>query len=183
MMRALEQLAHELNAEALTCRAIIETPAGSPAKFAYDLESGLFQLGKMLPLGLAFPVDFGFIPSTLGGDGDPLDILVLPEVHLPVGTLLDVRLLGIMEAEQRKTNKRPKRNDRIIARLTESRLYPGIDDLSQLGRAFIDELAVFFQTYKALRGQTYEILNVGGPERAVGIIREGERRFQGQQAA
>lgn len=182
-MRALEQLANELEPEAFTCRAIIETPCGSPAKFAYDLESGLFQLGKMLPLGLAFPVDFGFIPSTLGGDDDPLDILVLPEVHLPVGTLLDVRLLGIVEAEQRKPNKRPKRNDRIIARLTESRLYPGIDDLSQLGKAFVDELAIFFQTYKALRGQSYEILNVGGPERAIIMIREGERRFEGQQAA
>lgn len=182
-MRELEQLANELDAAAFTCRAIIETPNGSPAKFAYDLESGLFHLGKLLPLGLAFPVDFGFIPSTLGGDNDPLDVLVLPEVHLPVGTLLEVRLLGIMEAEQRKASKRPKRNDRIIARLIDSRLYPGIDDLSQLGQAFVDELAIFFQTYKALKGQTYEILNVGGPDRAIAIIREGERRFQAQQAA
>lgn len=182
-MRALEQLANELDADAFTCRAIIETPSGSPAKFAYDLESGLFHLGKMLPLGLAFPVDFGFVPSTLGGDNDPLDILVLPEVHLPVGTLLEVRLLGIMEAEQRKMNKRPKRNDRIVARLIDSRLYPGIENLSQLGQAFVDELAVFFQTYKALRGQSYDILNVGGPERAITIIREGERRFHAQQAA
>lgn len=182
-MRALEQLGNELDAESFTCRAIIETPCGSPAKFAYDLESGLFELGKMLPLGLAFPVDFGFIPSTLGGDDDPVDVLVLPEIHLPVGTLLDVRLLGVIEAEQRKANKRPKRNDRIIARVIESRLYPGIDDLSQLGGAFVDELAVFFQTYKSLRGQTYEILDVGGPERAIAIIREGERRFEAQQAA
>ena len=176
-MIALEQLDNELDAAAFTCRAIVETPAGSHAKFAYDPESGLFQLGKLLPVGLAFPLDFGFIPSTLGGDGDPLDVLVMPEVVLPVGCLVDVRLLGVMEAEQRKAGKRAKRNDRVIVRLVESRLFRGIEQLSQLGQPLADELAIFFQTYKALRGQAYDILNVGGPERAVEIIREGAARF------
>ena len=63
-MTALEQLSNNLDPVARTCRGIIETPAGSHAKFAYDPESGLFQLGKLLPMGLTFTLDFGFIPST-----------------------------------------------------------------------------------------------------------------------
>ncbi|HEX8920029.1 MAG TPA: inorganic diphosphatase, partial [Pyrinomonadaceae bacterium] len=56
---------------------IIETPKGSRNKFNYDERHQLFKLGGVLPLGAVFPFDFGFIPSTLGGDGDPLDILLL----------------------------------------------------------------------------------------------------------
>jgi inorganic pyrophosphatase len=172
-MTALEQLSNNLDPVARTCRGIIETPAGSHAKFAYDPESGLFQLGKLLPMGLTFTLDFGFIPSTLGGDGDPLDVLVLPEVHLPVGCLVELKLLGVMEAEQRKPNKRAKRNDRLITRLAGSRMFPGIEDIAQIGNSVVDELGIFFKTYKAARGQSYDVLNIGGPQRAVEIVQQG----------
>jgi len=181
-MTALEHLSNDLNPDAFTCLAIVETPAGSHAKFAYDPESGLFQLGKLLPVGLAFPFDFGFIPSTLGGDGDPLDVLVLPEVQLPVGCLAKVKLIGVMEAEQRKGSKRARRNDRIIARLVESRMFPGVDDISQLGDSVVEELGVFFRTYKNARGQSYDVLNVGGPERAVEIIDLGMEAFEARES-
>ena len=177
-MIALEQLANDLNPEAYTCRAIVETPAGSHAKFAYDPESSLFQLGKLLPTGLAFPFDFGFIPSTLGGDGDPLDVLVLPEVELPVGCLVKVQLLGVMIAEQRKPGKKAKRNDRVVARVVESRVFAGVHDITELGESFVNELGVFFQTYKAARGQSYDVLGIGGPDRAVQIIREAMGAFE-----
>ena len=51
---------------------VIETPKGSRNKYNYDEATGLFKLGGVLPAGAAFPFDFGFVPSTLGGDGDPL---------------------------------------------------------------------------------------------------------------
>lgn len=76
-MSDLTTLPHQLDAENGTCRAIIETPKGFRNKFDYDPESNLFMLGGLLPEGMMFPFDFGFIPSTLGDDGDPLDILVL----------------------------------------------------------------------------------------------------------
>jgi inorganic pyrophosphatase len=56
---------------------IIETPKGSRNKYAYDPEEHIFGLKTVLPAGMAFPYDFGFVPSTMGGDGDPLDVLVL----------------------------------------------------------------------------------------------------------
>ncbi len=58
-------------------RVVIETPKGSHNKYDYDEELGLFMLGGVLPEGMSFPYDFGFLPSTLGGDGDPLDVMLL----------------------------------------------------------------------------------------------------------
>ena len=163
---------HRLDRQALTCRAIVETPHGSRAKFTFDEDSGLYVLGKMLPAGLAFPLDFGFVPSTLGGDGDPLDILILAEAELPVGCLVDVRLLGAIEVEQWREGEKKVRNDRLIARLAESRAFAELESLDQLGSAFTEEPDSFFRTYKTLRGQNYEVLAVGDAERAAELIEE-----------
>jgi len=169
----LEQLPHQLDGAQFTCQAVVEAPAGSRVKVYYDPDSHGFRIGKFLPLGMAFPLDFAFIPSTLGGDGDPVDLLILPEATLPVGAIVKVRILGILEAEQFKPNKRPRRNDRVIARLSESRLFAQVETLDQLGERFIRELGAFFETYKRLRGQTYNVLSVGDPQRAVDLIRAG----------
>ena len=175
-MASLIDLPHELDRRALTCRAIVETPHGSRAKFVYDEDSGLFTLGKLLPAGLAFPVDFGFVPSTLAQDGDPLDLLILAEAALPVGCLVTVRLLGSMEVEQWKAGEDKVRNDRVITRIAESRMFAGVDKLDQLGESFTEELTTFFKTYKALRGQEMGVLAIGGPERAVELIGETTRK-------
>jgi inorganic pyrophosphatase len=126
---------------------------------------------------MAFPLDFAFIPSTLAGDGDPFDLLILPEASLPVGSIVNVRILGILEAEQNKPNKRPRRNDRVIARLVESRLFAKVQHIDQLGQTFVEELTTFFSTYKRLRGQTYNVIAVGGPDRAADLILEGAAEY------
>src|SRR4029079_7711167 len=119
----LETLPHQLDRSNMTCQVVVEAPASSRVKRYYDPESHRFRIGKFLPLGMVFPLDFAFIPSTLGGDGDPIDLLILPEAPLPVGSIVKVTILGVLESEQQKPNKRAKRNDRIIARLNESRLF------------------------------------------------------------
>lgn len=78
------------NAKKRECKAIVETPKGCRNKFLYDPDYGLFALGGLLPEGLAFPFDFGFIPSTLGGDGDPLDAIILVDEPAHVGCVLDI---------------------------------------------------------------------------------------------
>jgi inorganic pyrophosphatase len=93
---------------------IIETPMGCRNKYAYDPELGLFVLKKALPKGMSFPFDFGFIPSTVGGDGDPLDVLVITEEAAYPGCLVRAHLLGVVEAEQKGKGK-AKRNDRLVA--------------------------------------------------------------------
>src|SRR5438874_8115756 len=162
----LDTLPHELDRSKMTCQAVVEAPAGSRVKVYYDPESHRFRIGKFLPLGMAFPLDFAFVPSTLAGDGDPFDLLILPEVSLPVGSVVTVRILGILEAEQFKPNKRARRNDRVIARLVQSRLFAKVQHIGELGETFVEELGIFFSTYKRLRGQTYNVLAVGGPDRA-----------------
>ena len=56
---------------------VIETPKGSRNKYAFDQAEGVFKLKKVLPVGMSFPYDFGFVPSTKEEDGDPTDVLVL----------------------------------------------------------------------------------------------------------
>lgn len=176
-MIPLEQLPHQLDRSNMTCEAIVEAPAGTRVKVYYDPDTHRFRVGKFLPLGLAFPVDFAFVPSTLGGDGDPLDLLILPEAALPVGSIVKVRILGILESEQQKPNKRAKRNDRVIARLAESRLFAQVEELAALGPTFVEELGVFFQTYKNLRGQSYRVINVGDSKRAADLIDEAAAAY------
>ena len=73
----------------------IDTPKGSRNKYEYDVEYNLFTLGGVLPAGAVFPFDFGYVPSTEGGDGDPLDVLVLMDEPAFVGCLVPARLLGV----------------------------------------------------------------------------------------
>lgn len=174
----LETLPHELDRSKMTCQAIVEAQAGSRVKVYYDPESHRFRIGKFLPLGMVFPLDFCFIPSTLAGDGDPVDLLILPEATLPVGSIVNVRILGILEAEQYKDKeKKKRRNDRVIARLVESRLFAKVRHIDELGKTFVEELSAFFSTYKRLRGQTYTVIDVGGPDRAAELILEGADEY------
>src|ERR1700681_831510 len=93
--------------------AVIETPKGSPNKYDYDPTCAAFRLVGVLPEGSAFPYDFGFIPSTLGEDGDPLDVLVFMDAPAHVGCLIEVRLIGIITAEQMEDGK-TESNDRLL---------------------------------------------------------------------
>ncbi|WP_294173164.1 inorganic diphosphatase [uncultured Sphingomonas sp.] len=176
-------LPNQLDRERLTCRAVIESPAGSQAKFDFNADAGAFELHRMLPAGLVFPLDFGFVPSTLGGDGDPLDILVLTEAAVPVGCLLIARLLGVIEAEQTEEvdgRSSTLRNDRIVARLAESRSYREVASLQQLGNDFVTELAGFFEALNELKGNRFRVLATAGPERAAELVAHGSTRWTDQ---
>src|ERR1700688_2486863 len=76
-----------------TIQVVIETPKGSRNKYAFDPEQKVFQLKKVLPAGMAFPYDFGFIPRTKGGDGDPVDVLVLMDEPAFPGVVVMRRLV------------------------------------------------------------------------------------------
>lgn len=173
-MPNLLTLPHKLDPDARTCAAIVECPRGTRAKFDYDEASGLFCLNGMLPAGMAFPLAFGFVPGTLAEDGDPVDILVIADEELPMGCLVSAKLLGVIEAEQTE-NGRTCRNDRLIARVAQSRLYADINDLDCLGDGMVGELTRFFETYNALKGKRFEVKGIGDPERACALIRAATR--------
>ena len=87
---------------------------GSRTKFAYDPETGLFLAKKLLAMGFAFPFPFGFLPSIQGWDGDPLDVLLVTDAELPMGTLVRCRLIGGIAIEETKDGS-TIRNDRLLA--------------------------------------------------------------------
>jgi len=172
MTKGLLSIAHRLDREALTCRAIVETPQGQRCKFDYDPETGLFELAGVLSAGLAFPLAFGFIPSTRGEDGDPIDVLLLADDALPVGCLINARLLGVIKAEQTEQGD-TCRNDRLIARLAASKTHADICEIDQLGPAFVEQLASFFRTYNALKGGEFKVIGIGDAADAARLVGEG----------
>src|SRR3569833_2174619 len=99
-MGDISKLPHRLDSEKNQCRVIVETPRGSRIKFKFEPESGMFEISKVLPKGFVFPFEFGFVPSTVAEDGDPLDAIVLMDEPAHVGCLLTVRLIGAIEMMQ-----------------------------------------------------------------------------------
>src|SRR5262249_2243810 len=87
-------------------QVIVETPRNSRNKFKFDEETGLFELGSVLPAGAVFPYDFGFLPGTLAPDGDPLDVLLLMDASAFPGCRVRARLIGVIEAEQIEDGKK-----------------------------------------------------------------------------
>ena len=160
---------------------IIETPQGSRNKFNYDERLGLFKLGGVLPAGASFPFDFGFVPSTLGGDGDPLDVLVLMDEAAFAGCLVEARLIGVIEAEQTEEDGETTRNDRLIAVASDARNHKAVRSLGQLNENLVDEIEHFFVSYNEMKGKAFKPLGRFGPKRAQKLIEEGVELFRAAQ--
>ena len=171
-MADLTHLPHRLDAKSRVCQAIIETPKGSRNKFDYDPESGLFMLGGLLPEGMMFPFDFGFIPSTLGEDGDPLDIMVLMDAPAHVGCLIDVRIIGVIMAEQIEDGKKES-NDRLLGVVVHSYDHEGLKSISDVSNTLLNQVEEFFVSYNRQRGKKFKITGTGGPKKALKFLKSG----------
>jgi inorganic pyrophosphatase len=153
----LTTLPHGLTARGVRVRAIVATPRGSRCKFTIAPALEALELSKRLPNGLCFPLDFGFIPGTRAENGDPLDALILADDPLPVGCVLDVRLIGLLEAEQTADGE-TYRNDRLLSVAEESLDHAKVRRLADLGAAWLDELAALWVNYNTGRGRRFEPL-------------------------
>jgi len=157
--------------ESDTTNVIIETPKGHRNKFKYDQKRGLFVLSGILPAGAVFPFDFGFVPSTSGEDGDPLDVLVLMDEPAFVGCLVPANLIGVIEAEQTEDGK-TERNDRLIAVAANSRSHHEIRSLDQIDKNTVTEIEHFFVSYNTIKGKRFKPLGRHGPGRAKKLIEQ-----------
>ena len=128
-------------------RVVIETPKGSRNKFAFDPDDHIFELKKVLPTGMTFPYDFGFVPSTKADDGDPIDVLVLMDEPAFPGCVLSCRPIGVIEGEQ-EDKQGKERNDRIIAIEQDAHSWADIKTINDLGKQFCRELEEFFISWK-----------------------------------
>jgi inorganic pyrophosphatase len=153
-------------------RVVIETPKGSRNKFAFDPDEEVFTLKKVLPAGMTFPYDFGFVPSTRGDDGDPLDVLVLMDEPAFPGCVLSCRIVGVMEGEQ-GAKKKKERNDRIIAVEKDAHSWADVKTIADFGKEFSHELEEFFVNYHQLSGEQFRVLGMKGPDRALKLIKAG----------
>jgi inorganic pyrophosphatase len=155
-------------------QVVIETPKGSRNKFAFDPDDHIFKLKKVLPAGMAFPYDFGFVPSTKADDGDPVDVLVLMDEPAFPGCMLTCRPIGVIQGEQ-GDKKEKVRNDRIVAVEQDAHSWADIKTIDDLGKEFCRELEKFFVNYHSLSGERYRVLGVKGPNQARKLVKSGMR--------
>jgi len=132
--------------------ALIEIPQGSRTKYEVDKESGLLKLDRVIYSSFQYPVNYGFIPQTLGQDGDPLDILVLCSQTIQSLCLVDAKVIGNMQMIDSG-----QLDDKIIAVAATDPSVNHISRMEELPQHFLLELKNFFEQYKVLENKKVEI--------------------------
>jgi inorganic pyrophosphatase len=150
---------------------VVDTPKGSRNKYKYDEQSGQWRLSKVLPQGMSFPYDFGFVPSTKGEDGDPVDVLLLADAPAFPGCVISARLIGVLEAEQTEDGK-TVRNDRFVAVVETEHNPAEYHSLEEVDRQRLDEIDHFFVAYNDMEGRQFTPLARRGAARAEELLRK-----------
>ena len=146
---------------------LIEIPQGSRAKYEIDKETGLLILDRIIHSSFHYPVNYGFIPQTLGHDGDPLDILVMCSEAIQPLCLVEATVIGNMQMIDNG-----EKDDKIIAVATHDPTVNHITSLNELPKHFIAVLRNYFENYKVLENKVVEIDEFQDKEIAYTIIEE-----------
>ena len=161
-----EKAPHRIN-------VVIEIPKDSVNKYEYDKQLHVFRLDRTLFSPVHYPGDYGFIPCTLGQDGDPLDVLVLVEAPSFPGCLMEVRPIGVLQMMDQG-----KKDEKILAVAESDPLYSDVRDYSQVFPHTSREIEHFFSIYKALEGKKTEMAGWADADAARKIVMEGHKRFK-----
>lgn len=155
-----------------TVDVVIETPKGSVQKYDYDPKSHFFKLRKILPSGMMFPYDFGFVPDTKGDDGDPLDIIMISEFASFPGCLISCRIIGGFKAEQSEKSGKKKmiRNDRFFAIPRCSQMFKELHSIEDLPAEIVQQLEQFFIDYNKIEGKEFHVLEKLDAQKAKKMI-------------
>lgn len=154
-----------------TVHVIIETPYKSRNKLTFDKATELFKLTNVIPSGLEFPCDMGFIPNTKGEDGDPLDALILMDEITYPGCLIECRLLGAIKAIQ-KEGKDKFENDRFIFVPAEMKEYNHLKSIRDLNKSKVKSIVEFFKDYNKKEGKKFKLDRITGRNEAEGLIKK-----------
>jgi inorganic pyrophosphatase len=147
--------------------AVIEIPQGSRSKYEMDKDSGLLRLDRIIYSSFIYPVNYGFIPQTLGHDGDPLDILVICSQPIQPLCLVEATVIGNMQMVDQG-----KKDDKIIAIATHDPTVAFIKDIDELPAHFFNELKQFFSQYKVLENKVVEIDAFQHKKDALPVVQE-----------
>lgn len=153
--------------------AIIEIPKGSRAKYEIDKASGLIKLDRVIYASMYYPLNYGFIPQTLGEDHDPLDIVVLTQVEVVPRCLIPSRVIGVM-----RMIDRGEADDKIIAVAMQDASVSHIHNVEELPEYFTVELKHFFENYKALENKKVVVDEFQSKEKAFEIIGQSISYYQ-----
>lgn len=147
--------------------AVIEIPSGSHTKYEIDKPSGLIRLDRILLSSMYYPANYGIIPQTYYSDGDPLDVLVLCSESLVPLTLINARVIGIMEMTDED-----KKDHKIIAVAENDFSLSHINDIGNLPAYTINEIQNFFEEYKKLEGKAVQVFGFKNKKEAFVCIEE-----------
>src|SRR5262245_30662298 len=150
---------------------VVDTPRGSRIKYKFDEKHGQWRLSKLLPQGMSFPYDFGFIPATRGEDGDPVDVLLLSDEASFPGCIVPGQLIGVLEAEQTEKGK-TVRNDRLVAVVVTPYNPAEYQSLDEVSRQRLDEIEHFFVSYNQMEGRQFKPLGRREPDRGQELLEE-----------
>jgi inorganic pyrophosphatase len=149
---------------------VVETPRGSQNKYKYDQNLGLFRLIRVLFGGVTFPFDFGFVAQTRGGDGDPLDVILLVDAATFPGCVVRARAIGVLLA-----SKNGDDNHRILAVPVAAKAYASYHDISDVPLGRLEEVDRFFRAVLKVDGQEHELHGFAGREEATRVLRASVR--------
>lgn len=158
--------------EGSTFHVVVESPRGSDVKLKYEASWGTMSISRPLPLGLTYPCDWGFVPSTKGPDGDPVDALIYWDATTFPGVVLACRAIGVLRIEQNHAGDAARRirNDRLLALPLASRRGGSLTSVDDLPGRIRDELAHFTIATTALERKDATILGWDGPEAALATL-------------
>jgi inorganic pyrophosphatase len=142
---------------------VVETPRGSAAKLEFDPDLQLFTLSKSLILGLSYPYDWGFIPSTEGEDGDPIDALILHDVATTPGLVLKCKIIGVLEVLQVPRDSHREQADH---------------DARDLPKQVRSEIEKFFVATDELEDKELKFLGWKGRKTGEQLIEKAAKRFK-----
>ena len=153
--------------------SVVEISKGSKKKYELDKETGLIILDRVLYTSTHYPMNYGFIPRTLGDDGDPLDVLVLCTEALEPLTLVRCYPIGVMYMTDGGAG-----DEKIIAIPWADPTYQSYAEISNLPKHIFDEIRHFFTVYKDLEGKKTAVKEFGGAAEAIEVIQECIDRYK-----
>ena len=153
--------------------ALIEIPKGSSCKYEIDKPTGLLKLDRVIYSSFHYPINYGFIPQTLGEDNDPLDILVLCSESIASLCLVQATVIGNMQMIDNG-----EKDDKIIAVATKDPSVNHIKDIDELPQHFFNVLKNYFENYKVLENKIVEIDDFQNKETAYRVIEDSIKMYK-----
>jgi len=130
---------------------IIEIPKNSYIK--YEIEQGIVCVDRVLTTPMPFPFNYGYIPKTLGEDGDPLDVVLISDYSLVPGCKAKIKVIGVLDMEDEKGT-----DEKIISTLNTERKFENLNDINQLDKQSIHDIKYFFSHYKDNESNKFSIV-------------------------